>query len=609
MKNKMQKNRTKSQFISIVMSHRKRYITAIVLALVSMLCILTIPVVIKNIIDIVLTDQSTGGLDFVRWIFEWLGGKDVLTRNLWMATVAVIGLYAVYAFLMYLTILIIGVVSETIIKEIRDRLFKKFQQLSYAFYSVEKTGDLIQRSTSDVIAANNFLSNQLTEIGRMAIMIIILIPYMFVINVKMAALSLVLSPFIAVLAVHYFRLFFRQSIKIEENESELTSTIQENLAGIRVVRAFARHALEREKFAKRSGEYYQSVVRYIDNYARFFGYTTTLAFGQLGIVLVGGSWMVIHNWISVGTLVAFFTYSTAIAFTLRGLGVMLGDTSGAIVAIRRIEKILSTPVAVFAKDAAEVKLRGEIQFENVSFSYRKNQKILDNVTFHITPGERIAIVGPSGSGKSTIIELLLRNYDYQSGSIMLDDRELKDLDPRKVRSQIGTSLQDVFLFSDTVRSNIKMAKTNATDGEVKTASETAKIHDTIHEFPEKYDTHIGEKGVDLSGGQRQRMVLARAFVRKPPILILDDSLSAVDVHTEREILQELNKKHDDVTVIIVTHRLSCCLNADRILVLEDGKLTKIGAHSELIQEEGFYKRLWEIQQEIEQVSDKTELQT
>jgi ATP-binding cassette subfamily B protein len=473
---------------------------------------------------------------------------------------------------------------------------------------VEKTGDLIQRSTSDVIAANNFLSNQLTEIGRMAIMIIILIPYMFVINVKMAALSLVLSPFIAVLAVHYFRLFFRQSIKIEENESELTSTIQENLAGIRVVRAFARHALEREKFAKRSEEYYQSVVRYIDNYARFFGYTTTLAFGQLGIVLVGGSWMVIHNWVSVGTLVAFFTYSTAIAFTLRGLGVMLGDTSGAIVAIRRIEKILSTPVAVFAKDAAEVKLRGEIQFENVSFSYRKNQKILDNVTFHITPGERIAIVGPSGSGKSTIIELLLRNYDYQSGSIMLDDRELKDLDPRKVRSQIGTSLQDVFLFSDTVRSNIKMAKTNATDGEVKTASETAKIHDTIHEFPEKYDTHIGEKGVDLSGGQRQRMVLARAFVRKPPILILDDSLSAVDVHTEREILQELNKKHDDVTVIIVTHRLSCCLNADRILVLEDGKLTKIGAHSELIQEEGFYKRLWEIQQEIEQVSDKTELQ-
>jgi len=265
----MQKNETKSHFISIVISHRKRYIMAIVLALISMLCVLTIPIVIKNIIDIVLTGQTTGGIDFVRWIFERVGGKDVLIRNLWMATVAVIGLYAVYAFLMFLTILIIGVVSETIIKEVRDRLFKKFQQLSYAFYSVEKTGDLIQRSTSDVIAANNFLSNQLTEIGRMAIMIIILIPYMFVINVKMAALSLVLSPFITVLAVHYFRLFFRQSIKIEENESELTSTIQENLAGIRVVRAFVRHAVEREKFAKRSGEYYQSVVRYIDNFARF----------------------------------------------------------------------------------------------------------------------------------------------------------------------------------------------------------------------------------------------------------------------------------------------------------------------------------------------------
>lgn len=600
----MSLSKPKSHFVGVILDHRRYYITAIGVAFLSMFFIFTIPVILKDVIDIILTDQTNDVSDFAWWLIGLIGGQKVLAQNLWIAALVVFGLYVVFSILIALTILLAGLAAESISREIRNRLYRKFQRLSYAFFSGEKTGDLIQRSTSDVMAAHAFLSNQLAEIGRTIVMILLLVPYMFLINAKMAALSLVTTPILGIVVFYYFRLLIRRSVVIEENESEMTSAIQENLSGIRVVRAFARHAYEREKFKKRSQAYHDSALNRIDTFARFFSFATTLSFGQLGIVLIFGSWMVIYEWVSVGTLVAFFSYASAIAFNLRGLGIMLGETGGAVVAIGRIDRILEMPVPERSTEAsANAPLQGEIRFENVSFAYETGNKVLDEVSFHIKTGERIAIVGPSGSGKSTLIELLLKNYQPQSGSISLDGKNLQELEAETVRSQIGTSLQEVFLFSDTVRSNITMAKSEATEGEVVTASETARIHDTIDGLPEKYETTIGELGVDLSGGQRQRMVLARTFIKKPPILILDDSLSAVDVHTEREILSELNKKHSDVTVIIVTHRLSCCLNADRILVLENGKLTKSGHHNQLIQEDGFYQRLWGIQQEIEQIAE------
>ena len=603
----MSLSKPKSHFVGVILDHWRYYITAIVVAFLSMFFIFTIPVILKDVIDIILTDQTNDVSDFAWWLIGLIGGQKVLAQNLWIPALVVFGLYVVFSILIALTILLAGLAAESISREIRNRLYRKFQRLSYAFFSGEKTGDLIQRSTSDVMAAHAFLSNQLAEIGRTIVMILLLVPYMFLINAKMAALSLVTTPILAIVVFYYFRLLIRRSVVIEENESEMTSAIQENLSGIRVVRAFARHAYEREKFKKRSLAYHNSALNRIDTFARFFAFATTLSFGQLGIVLIFGSWMVIYEWVSVGTLVAFFSYASAIAFNLRGLGIMLGETGGAVVAIGRIDKILEMPVPERSTEAAaNASLQGEIAFENVSFAYETGNKVLDEVSFHIKTGERIAIVGPSGSGKSTLIELLLKNYQPQSGSISLDGKNLQELEAETVRSQIGTSLQEVFLFSDTVRSNITMAKSEATEGEVVTASETARIHDTIDGLPEKYETTIGELGVDLSGGQRQRMVLARTFIKKPPILILDDSLSAVDVHTEREILSELNKKHSDVTVIIVTHRLSCCLNADRILVLENGKLTKSGHHNQLIQADGFYQRLWGIQQEIEQIAESAE---
>jgi len=359
----MQIKKSESQFMGILLSYRKHYIAAIVVVLLSLLFGFTIPVVIKDIIDIILTDQSESVSGIVWWLIGLIGGSETLARNLWLAMLAIIVLYTVSTVLMSFTILLNGLASEYIVKEIRDQLYSKFQRLSYAFFSAEKTGDLIQRSTSDVMAAQGFLSNQLFEIGRTIIMIIMLVPYMFLINVKMAAVSLALSPLMAVVSIYYFRLLIRRSVIVEENESEMTSTIQENLAGFRVVRAFSRHAYEREKFKKRSRDYYYSTLRRINIFARFFGLATTLAFAQLVIVLILGSWMVIHQWVSVGTLVAFFTYSSAIAFTLRGLGIMLGESGGAVVAIGRIDKILSIPATrATIEESVDLNLRGEIRF-------------------------------------------------------------------------------------------------------------------------------------------------------------------------------------------------------------------------------------------------------
>ncbi len=592
-------SRPQNPFLDVVSQYRRPYITAVAMALLAFSCSFSIPVVIKNIIDIVLVNQPVNVSVLVGWIINLIGGKSSLIENLWFATLAIIGLYLFFAFFMYFTFRFSGLASESIVRDVRNLLYSKLQKLSYSFFSAEKTGDLIQRCTSDVASAQSFLSNQLTEIGRLIVMVLFLIPFMFAIDVKMALVSLILSPLMVVAVVYYFPNLIRLSIGVEENESEMTSAIQENLAGMKVVRAFARHAFERERFAGKSRDYYRASLRRIDTFARFFSVMTTLAFLQLGLVLVLGSWMVIYQYVSVGTLVAFFSYSSAIAFTLRNLGSVLGETGGAIVAISRINRILNTPSDIEpVNEDSEKQLVGGICFKRVGFSYPGTKNGVEDVTFHVEPGETVAIVGPSGSGKSTIVELLLANYACQTGSIELDGRNLTELNPQSVRSQIGTSLQDVFLFSDTVRTNIKLAVTVATYEEVVTASETARIHDTIQDFPEKYDTVIGENGVDLSGGQRQRMDLARSFIRKPPILILDDSLSAVDINTEGEILQELRRKHDDVTVIIITHRLSCCLNADKILVLENGTITDMGTHGELVDGEGFYRRLWDIQQQM-----------
>ncbi|MCP4757227.1 MAG: ABC transporter ATP-binding protein [Proteobacteria bacterium] len=582
------------------MDYRWHYIAAIVFSQLAFLSTFTIPIIVKELIDSLFVTEPVPFSGVLGYFVVFLGGRDFLAGHLWIATLSVLFLFCLTAFFMHFTVRFACIACENIVRTLRNRLYTKFQHLSDSFFSRSETGDLIQRCTSDVGTIHTFLSTQMLDIGRIMVMIAMVIPVMFAISVKMAVLSLASVPVVATVVYVYFRLLVRISIDMEEKEGWLTTVVQENLTGIRVVRAFARQAFEREKFAVKNRAYREAALYRQRKFADFMALSSLLAFIQTGTVLIVGAWMVIDSRTSLGTMVVFVTYSSMVVFTFRALGMLLSEVGGSIVAVSRIDKILQEPEKV---EAAEwnhnFQLSGHIEFDGVSFSYTGNGRVLKNVSFRIDPGETVAIVGPSGSGKTSIIRLLLGNYDCQEGAILLDGRDLRDLDPKRVRSQIGTSLQEPFLFSTTLRSNIKIAKKTASDEEMTDAAKTAVIHDTIRDFPKDYETEIGEKGITLSGGQRQRVAMARTFVKRPPILILDDSLSAVDTKTEGEIVRALERKHGDVTTLLVTHRLSCCLNTDRILVFEDGELVKQGTHNQLVEEEGFYKRLWEIQKGIE----------
>ena len=586
-------------FRNQLFKYRHYYIAAVVFAQLAFLSAFSVPIIIKNLIDGLLVEDSVGFSGTVGFFVSFFGGKNYLAGHLWIATLAVLFLFCMTASFMHFTIRFANIACENIIKNLRNALYTKLQKLSDTFFSKSETGDLIQRCTSDVATIRTFLSNQLVDCGRIIVMIAMVIPVMFIVDVEMAFLSLAIVPVIAAVVYYYFRLLIRLSIQLEEDEGKLTTVVQENLSGIRVVRAFARQAFEREKFAWKNRAYQDGAIYRGKKFADFFALATFLAFFQTGTVLLLGSWMVMNNRTSLGTLVVFMSYSSMVVFTFRVLGMILSEIGGSIVAIARVDKILLAPEKVDVEGRIDdCILGGEIEFENVSFSYTGNDKVLKNVSFKINTGETVAIVGPSGSGKTSIIRLLLRTYDCQEGRILFDGRDAVDLNSQVVRSQIGTSLQEPFLFSTTIKSNIKIAKEDATDHEVTDAARTASIHDTVQNFTDRYDSEIGEKGISLSGGQRQRLAMARSFVKRPRILMLDDSLSAVDTKTEREIVQALDSKHENVTTILVTHRLSCCINTDRILVFENGELVAQGDHQQLIEQEGFYKRLWGIQKGI-----------
>jgi len=302
--------------------------------------------------------------------------------------------------------------------------------------------------------------------------------------------------------------------------------------------------------------------------------------------------------------VVFNTYEGMLLWPVRQLGRILSDMGKMSVSLGRITNILDTPVEQEYGKALKPEIKGEISFENVSFQYEKDTEIIKDISFNVKKGETIAIVGPTGSGKSSLVHLLLRLYDYNSGSIKIDGIELKDIERKWIRGNIGIVLQEPFLYSRTIKENIKIAKLDAKDIEIEKAATAAAVHEVITSFERGYDTVVGEKGVTLSGGQRQRVAIARTLIKNMPILIFDDSLSAVDSDTDRIIREELKKQSKDSTTFIISHRISTVMSADKIVVLNHGEIENIGNHEELVKKEGVYKRIWEIQNSLEDFNEE-----
>ena len=582
---------------------RRRYGAAL-LALVLGSCFMyLVPLVPQVVIDGVLAGDPARASAFVRRALALAGGRDFLRAHLWIAGLAMVGLTAIAGGFTYLRGRWSARASEGIVRGVRDRLYDHLQHLPAAYHDRAETGDLVQRCTSDVETLRAFLANQVVEIGRAALMLLVPIPLMLALDARLTLVSMALIPPILAYSFFFFRRVRAQFKLVDEAEGRMTSTLQENLTGIRVVRAFARQEFEKAKFAERIRIHRDLDYRRFRLLAWYWSVSDFMCMGQKAAVVAAGGYWLLAGEIQVGTFYYFLTAVNMFIWPIRMLGRILTDLGQATVAIGRIEEILghareAEPAP--GSGAVPDPLAGDIAFEEVTFRHGgSGGAVLDQVSFRVGAGQTLALLGPSGAGKSTIVHLLLRFYDPSAGAIRVDGLDIAGLERKALRRQIAVVMQEPFLYSKTLRDNIKLGRSTARDEEIAEAAATACVHEAIEAFDEGYDTLVGERGVTLSGGQRQRVALARALVRDPAILILDDALSAVDTETEAAILEAFRERRGRHTTIVIAHRLSTLMNADWILVLDRGRVVQQGTHASLKGADGLYRRLWHIQSALE----------
>lgn len=580
---------------------RARFAAALVCLAVGTLLMYASPQIVRFAVDGVL-DKTATPPQWVQNLVQMLGAADKPVRALLLAGAAILLLTAFAGVFMYFRARFTAKASESVARALRLRLYDQLQHLPIAYHDKAQTGDQVQRCTSDVDTVRMFYTSQAVEIVRAFILLLVGLPLMFLMDWQLTLVAIAILPVIVIFSIIFFGRVRHTFKQMDEAEGAMTATLQENLNGIRVVRAFARQDHEIRRFAERNMKHRQLNDRMFKVMAVYWSLSDYMSFAQGALVLFFGAWRVANNQISVGTLVAFMSYMHLYLWPVRQMGRVLTELGKATVSIGRIQEILDAPREADppAKiDSLPQRIAGEIRISNVSLSFGDSQ-ILHDIDLHLPAGKTLAIVGPSGSGKSTLIQLLLRFQDYAEGSIRLDGLEIRDLPRKYVRSQFGVVMQEPFLYSKTLKDNICLGRHAAADSEIEDSAVIAAVHESIESFEKKYDTLVGERGVTLSGGQRQRVAIARAILRDAPILILDDALSAVDTHTEAMIMDALKRRHGKHTTIVIAHRLSTLMHADQIAVLEKGRITQLGTHSDLIAQDGLYRRLWQVQTALEE---------
>ncbi|MGH4140790.1 ABC transporter ATP-binding protein [Clostridium sp.] len=595
------------KLLKLTVGNRLLYFTAILSIAAATFIAMLEPMIIKITIDSVIGNKPLDVPVPIERLVTLVGGTGVLLRNLWICSLSLVILTCVRGIFLFLRGKLSAQAAENIARNMRVKLYDHIQNLPYAYHIKAESGDLIQRCTSDVETVRKFFATQMVEIGRAFFIVSFAIIMMLSLNKKMTVIAMVIVPIIFIFSYVFFYKIKNTFEKADAQEGVLTSVLQENLNGVRVVKAFGRQNFEIEKYESENMKYRDLNFNLVKLLSTYWSTSDVLCMTQIGLVLVSGIYFAVNGEISLGTLVVFNTYEGMLLWPVRQLGRILSDMGKMSVSLQRITNIMDVPVEQEQGKALKPEISGEISFENVDFEYESDNEILSGISFKVKKGETVAIVGPTGSGKSSLVHLLLRLYDYDSGSIKIDGVELKDIERKHMRSNIGIVLQEPFLYSRTIKENIKMAKIDSKDIEIQNAATVAAVHNVINSFEKGYDTIVGEKGVTLSGGQRQRVAIARTLIKDMPILIFDDSLSAVDTETDRVIREELKKKNKGSTTFIISHRISTVMAADKIIVLNHGKIEDIGTHKTLIKKDGIYKRIWEIQTSLDQLDDEKQV--
>lgn len=598
---------------SFIKGFRWLYVLAIIFTMLAIVFNYLMPQIIKIIVDSVI---GTEELKLPRFILNYinnLGGRDMLRDNLSASVLFALILSILSSIFTYYYRMCMAKASEGTIRKLRNQLFDHIQKLPYSWHVKNQTGDIIQRCTSDVEVVRSFLALQFIEMVRTVFLIGFSLTLMFMMNVKLSLIAITFIPVVIAYSAIFYQKIAAKFKYADEAEGALSAMVQENFTGVRVVRAFGRQAHEIQNFETKNNYFADYWIKLGYLLSKYWGFGDLFSGLQVMIIIVMGTIEAANGVITLGEFLVFIFYNTMLVWPVRNFGRILSEMSKTSVSLSRINEIIHEEEEKDCDHAITPDMTGDIEFRNVNFDYHGIKPVLKDISFKIKAGTTFGILGGTGSGKSTIMYLLDRLYDLPEGcgSIEIGGVDIRKIKREYLRKNIGFVLQEPFLFSKTIQANIDAFGNTEDIEQIRYKAGIASVDEAIMGFSKGYETIVGERGVTLSGGQKQRVAIARMLMQDAPIMIFDDSLSAVDSETDARIRNALKENTSKSTVILVSHRITTLMGADVIMVLDDGNVAEIGTHAELLKNEnGIYRKIYDIQNSLEtELSDSEVLVT
>ena len=576
---------------------KKYFLFSVLAASVTALADMINPQIIRAAVDCAIGGNEGDFPAFVMDFVNSIGGFAYLGQHLWIMALAIVVVAMFQVVSQYVFRVSNTKASETLVKTMRDQLFTHIEHLPFSWHMKNRTGDIIQRCTSDIETTKNFLSEQMTSIFRIVILLVLSVTFMLSMHPLLTLIAFVPMPAIIGYSFVFHKKVHDGFLDCDENEGKLSAIAQENLTGVRVVRAFGRERAEIDKF-KTQNDYYTGLwVKMAKVLSKFWSTSDILSGIQVMLIVVFGAVFCVRGTMTEGEYIAFISYNAMLVWPIRMLGRMISELSKAGVSIDRVFYIMNSPVEKDDEDAVDAPMDGDICFEHVNFGYENSPQMLHDVTFTMKAGTTLGILGGTGSGKSTMMLLLEKMYDIEEGSgrITIGGTDIRKIKTEHLRRHIGMVLQEPFLFSRTIAENIGICSPEIDMEQIRSAARAAALDDTVMSFAQGYETMVGERGVTLSGGQKQRAAIARMLTQDVPIMIFDDSLSAVDTETDAKIRQAISQRFGKASVILISHRITTLSSADKILVLDHGRIVEEGTHEELKAAGGIYQKIYETQ--------------